>query len=377
MAGGRGSSSVALRLKPYLKVAAFRLPSSRVRRRMLVRHLHRNAATSASMGSDLYRTLLLRVANDVGAAGPCWNVFSSYRPTGPVLDDGVGFRFMAAVHRLVLAGRAPALAEHYPSAGGQLGSDPWPAFLDVVRANGGEIRELMKHGLQTNEVGRCRAFIGGFLAVAQETGLPLRLLEVGSSAGLNLRWDHYRYELGGETWGDPTSPVRIVDGFDGGTPSLRAEAVVASRNGCDLAPIDPTDDDDRLWLRASLWPDQVERQARLAGALDIAARVPVTIEQADAATWLRRMLSERADGTATVIYHSIVMRYLTEAGRAEVRQLIEDAGARADAGAPLAWLQIEGGGTQEIRLQVWPGGESRLLGKCDPQAQHVRWHAER
>jgi hypothetical protein len=36
--------------------------------------------------------------------------------------------------------------------------------------------------------------IGGFLRVAAMTRRPLRLLEVGSSAGLNLRWDHYRYE---------------------------------------------------------------------------------------------------------------------------------------------------------------------------------------
>lgn len=375
MAGGRGSSGIALRLKPYLKVVAFRVPSSYVRRRMLVRHLHRNAATSKSMGSELYRTLLLQVAKDVAVGGPCWAVFSTYRPTGPVLDDGIGFRFMAGVHRLVLAGRAPELARFYPSAGGTEGGDPWPAFLDVVRANGAELRELMKHGLQTNEVGRCRAFVGGFLTVARETGLPLRLLEVGSSAGLNLRWDQYRYEFGTDSWGDPASPVRIVDGFEDAMPSLAGAASVASRNGCDLAPIDPTDPEDKLWLRASLWPDQGDRQDRLTGALEIAARVPATVVKEDAATWLRAQLAERAEGTSTVIYHSIVMRYLTDAGRAEVRQIIEDAGARADASAPIAWLQIEGTGTQEIRLQVWPGGEERVLGRCDPQARHVRWSA--
>lgn len=380
MARGRfyASAGAAARLvprgvRPYARVAAFRLPSRALRRLALVRHLQRNALTSASMGSELNRALLTRVADDVAAGGPCWAVFSTYRPTGPVLDDGIGFRFMAGVHRLVLAGRAPELARFYPSAGGTDTGDPWPAFRDVVAAHCDELRALMTRGLQTNEVGRCRAFVGGFLTVARETGLPLRLLEVGASAGLNLRWDHYRYELGDETWGDPGSPVRIVGGFEDRVPSLEGEAHVVSREGCDLAPVDPTSEDDRLWLRASLWPDQIDRAQLLEGALLLAPAVPAQVVAADAATWLRERLAERADGCATVVYHSIVMRYLTEAGRKEVRALIEAAGARADATAPLAWLQLEGAGVQSITLQTWPGGETRLLGRSDPQARQVRW----
>ncbi len=328
------------------------------------------------MGSDLNRVLLTRVADDVAGSGPCWDVFSAYRPTGPVLDDGIGFRFMAGVHRLVLSGRAPELARFYPSAGGTDRGDPWPAFRDVVSANADELRALMTRGLQTNEVGRCRAFVGGFLTVARETGLPLRLLEVGASAGLNLRWDHYRYELGGQTWGEPGSPVRIVDGFEDRVPLLDGDVEVVSRHGCDLAPVDPTSEDDRLWLRASLWPDQVERQQLLEGALRIAQDVPADVVAADAVAWLAQQLGERVEGCATVVYHSIVMRYLTEAGRKEVRSVIEAAGARADASAPLAWLQLEGAGVQSITLQTWPGGEERLLGKTDPQARRVRWLAE-
>jgi len=360
-------------VRPYVRVAAFRLPSRALRRLVLVRHLHRNARTSAGMGSELYGSLLERVADDVAAGGPCWDVLGNYRPSGPVLDDGLGFRFMAGVHRLVLAGDAPDLAPYYPSAGGTERGDPWPAFRDTVAANLDRLRQLLERGLQTNEVGRCRALVGGFLTVARETGLPLRLLEVGASAGLNLRWDRYRYEIGGATWGDPGSPVRIVDGFEHGQPDLSGDATVAERRGCDLAPVDATSEDDRLWLKASLWPDQVERFRLLEGALRIAETVPVQIERAEAADWLERRLAEPAEGRTTVVYHSIVMRYLTEAGRARVRSVIEAAGASATSSAPLAWLQLEGVGVQDISLRLWPGGEERLLGKTDPQARRVRW----
>jgi hypothetical protein len=354
-------------------VAAFRLPSRALKRLVLVRHLHRNAGTSAAMGSTLYRSLLDRIADDVAAGGPCWDVLGGYRPSGPVLDDGLGFRFMASVHRLVLAGEAPELAQYYPSAGGTASGDPWPAFRTTVAANGDRLRGLLARGLQTNEVGRCRAFIGGFLMVARETGLPLRLLEVGASAGLNLRWDRYFYDIRGETWGDPESPVRIVDGFEQGRPDLSGEATVVERHGCDLAPVDTASADDRLWLKASLWPDQVERFRLLDGALQVAETLPIRVEQAEAADWLERRLGERAEGLATVVYHSIVMRYLTEAGRQHVRSVIEAAGAAATASAPLAWLQLEGAGVQDISLRLWPGGEERLLGKADPQARRVRW----
>ncbi len=38
--------------------------------------------------------------------------------------------------------------------------------------------------------------------------MPLRLLEVGASAGINLRWDRYRYEADEFSWG-PASPLTI------------------------------------------------------------------------------------------------------------------------------------------------------------------------
>ena len=74
---------------------------------------------------------------------------------------------------------------------------------------GQELQAAIACPVQTNEVGRCAALVGGFLTVAARTGLPLRLCEVGTSAGLNLRFDHYRYESDGRGWGPSPSPVRL------------------------------------------------------------------------------------------------------------------------------------------------------------------------
>src|SRR4029077_12761115 len=115
----------------------------------------------------------------------------------------------------VLTGRLPDLARHYPSTGGD--GDPeaaWPAFRTALDLHRDEISALVARPCQTNEVGRSAALVGGFLEVAHRTGLPLRILEIGASAGLNLRWDRYRYESSEGAWGDPGSHVRFTHSFE-------------------------------------------------------------------------------------------------------------------------------------------------------------------
>ena len=89
--------------------------------------LRQQAQWCHQLGSPLYGTLLEQAARDVEAGGPAWAALQGHEtdPPGSVL----ALRFMSAVHRLVLQGRAPALAQHYPSAGGNAqGNDTWPAF---------------------------------------------------------------------------------------------------------------------------------------------------------------------------------------------------------------------------------------------------------
>ena len=127
-----------------------------------------------------------------------------HEPFGSALP----LRFLGSVHRIVLEGRAPDLAAHYPSVGGMPGPDVEHVFEATVAEHADELARRIVDGVQTNEVGRSASLAGALLEVAR-LGRPLRLLEVGSSAGLNLRWDHYRYEAGDRAFGDPDSPVRF------------------------------------------------------------------------------------------------------------------------------------------------------------------------
>src|SRR5262249_34900521 len=195
-------------------------------------------------GSPLYAELLARASDDIAAGGPVARILDGW--SGNPVPDALVLRLMGAVHRLVLDGAAPQLARHYPSAGGTpVWPAAWEAFRDVVDTQAAVLRPALDRQVQTNEVRRSGALLGGFLTVAAAQGLPLRVLEIGSSAGLNLYWDRYRYEVtsgapGGEhapprrVWGDPASPVTIRTAWEGSLDIFAAHATVAARAGCDL-----------------------------------------------------------------------------------------------------------------------------------------------
>src|SRR3954454_13178149 len=215
----------------------------------LARRLRTQARSCAELGSPLYSDLMQRAAADVEAGGPVFEVLAGHADDpGP---SAIALRLFGGVHRLALEGRAPDLASYYPSCAGPgvaATGDAWPAFLATVTVHKDELRAGLHQAPQTNEVGRSAALMPGFVTIAAETGLPLRLLELGASAGLNLRWDRYRYELTDPPLGDPTSAVRFPGSwYDGGTRDL-AKAPwpqVVDRQGCDGSPLDPTTEEGR------------------------------------------------------------------------------------------------------------------------------------
>lgn len=330
-------------------------------------------------GSPLCASILDAVSVDVRAGGPLAALLA------PVADapfgDAVLLRLLAGLHRLVLDGSAPDLARWYPSA---VGADARPVgrrsaaalAADVVAAAEDHRERLaadLAANVQTNEVGRSAALVGGYLEVARG-GLPLRVLEVGASAGLNLRFDRYRYHDGPRAFGPVDSPLRFANPWVGAAPDLDVALEVADRRGCDVAPIDPTSDAGALRLRSFVWGDQVDRLARLEAALAVAERVAAPVARARAADWLDEVLASPVHGVATVVSHSIVLQYLAPAERARLIDRVEAAGEAATPHAPVAWLRLEPGGDRaELRLTRWPGGDTRLLATSAYHGPPVAW----
>jgi hypothetical protein len=347
-------------------------PDSTRARGILAQRLQRQASWCDDLGSPLYGSLLRSAADDLNSEGAVWRVVAGFEN-----EDGqsaLALRLMGSVHRLVLMGRLPNLALRYPSVGGDGDARAaWPAFRHALVERQAEIRELLPRGCQTNEVGRSAALLGGFLEVARRTGKRLRILELGASAGFNLRWDSYRYESGDDGWGHHESPVRFEHSFEV-APPLDGHVELVGRKGCDIDPIDPTSPDGSLTLRSFVWADQNDRFRLLEGAIAVARQVPVEVERVDAATFLERELASSRTGVATVVFHSVFMQYVDADGRRRIQSAIESAAARASRDGPLAYLRMEPGAqTFEVRLTTWPGGGDELLALSRAHGTGVRW----
>src|SRR5699024_9410049 len=333
-------------------------------------------------GSPLYAALLGQLADDVAAGGPGARVLAGHEDDpGPA---ALALRRMAAVHRLVLAGQAPALAAHYPSTGGDGHPEAaWLAFRAVLDRHAAPVRAGLAPPPQTNEVGRAAGLFGGLLWVVAHSGavdLPIRLHELGAAAGLNLLADHLTYTAqDGGGWRPAELPTAHLD------PAWQSQPVgilppvdLVHRSGCDLRPLDPRSPEGTLSLLSCVWPDQQERLTRLRAAVRVAQRHPVPVHRQGAGDYLDSV--DLLPGHHTVIWHSVMWQYLPVTEQQRVLDRLTALGAAATPERRLTHLSFEprrlwpdGPHRFVVSATTWPGGEQHLLGQAPPHGVPVRW----
>ena len=285
--------------------------------------------------------------------------------SGDYIRDAVPLRLVAPYHALFRSGKIAAF-------------DTPEAIRAATAAHDGWIAAWLDGPPQTNEPARSANFMAGLLVLAFRFGLPFELLEIGSSAGLNLRIDRYRYDLGGVTAGPDASPVLIKPDWRG-CPPPNAEVNISSVRGVDIAPIDVTDPAAAERLMAYIWIDAPERTARVAAAIRMISAQPVDMVQGDAADWIEARLAEPpAAGICRVLMHSIVWQYLSPATQARITAAMARAGAAATADRPLAWVRMEPDDIRkgiDVHLRAWPDLPNVQLARTHPHGAWIDWLA--
>jgi hypothetical protein len=338
------------------------------------------AGVCTQMGSPFSGRVLGVVRDDVARGGPFAAFFGAWEGVGVrgLMDEAVSLRMLGGLHHLVLSGADAELAALYPASGVAADDGALARVLvGAARRHHDILLAFMASPPQTNEVRRSICLVGGYLTLAKRCGLPLRCLEIGASAGLNMNWDLYRYDFGGaRTWGDPAAPLRLDTDWEGPAPPVDGPVIVAEKRGCDQNPIDIADDASARRLEAYVWADQLDRLARLRAAIALARATRNPVDKADAAAWVAANARPR-DGVATVLVHSVVWQYLPPATQASIAASIRAAGASASAAAPFAWLRMEPDpanvADMEVRLSVWPSSEEILLARTHAHGAKVIW----
>ena len=328
-----------------------------------------------------YEALSGELIADIETNGPAGQLLAPF--AGEPFESAYVLRLFAGIHWLVLSGAAPALARHFPSAGGDGdAAGAMKVIQAMLRDPPPDIPGYLSRPPQTNEAGRAAALASGMAFIAQEAGLPLSLREIGASAGLNLRLDAYWYEQHGVGWGNASSPIRFAGLWQASSPfAVRPE--ILDRRGCDRHPIDATTGVGAMTLLSYVWPEPSGRFTRARDAIGLAAGRRVVIDRADADAWLAAQLRTRVPGAAFVVYHSVVWQYLGQLAQDRIRRQLFAAGSSATPKMPLAWLRLEPHPQThfpaELRLTLWNGqaGGPRewLLATTDFHGGALQWPA--
>lgn len=289
--------------------------------------------------APLYARLSDAIADDPVVAGLLLHAPPSQR--NPVL-------LFASVHSLLLDRPDHELARHYPNlTDPPAPGDPFPAFRSFCHEHEAALVELLAtRSTQTNEIGRCALFLPALALLAAETG-PLALVDIGTSGGLNLLLDRYRYryepggEVGGEVGpgidsGDRAVPV-LACGTRGDVPVPAAMPPIAARVGLDRHPIDLNDHDAARWLEACVWPDQADRFHRLRVAIRMAAGSPPLVVTGDAVDDLPAAIEALGDVGHLTVMSSWVMSYLSRSEQHAFVTALDEVGTRRD----LSWVIVE------------------------------------
>jgi len=294
---------------------------------------------------------------------------------GEPTRDALPLRLMGGLHALVQAGKDETLAAIF--AGEVSDPEAVEAGLQATLVmHDDELMPWLDGPPQTNEPGRSGALILGLLEVARRHGPRIDLLEIGSSAGLNLLIDRYAFDLGGARFGPADAPVTITPEWRGEPPLPTAIEFVSVR-GCDVQPLDATDPVVEARLAAYVWAETPARAERLRRAIGMQRERTVDLVKADAADWIEARLAEpQAGGVTRTLMHSVVWQYLPEATADRIRQAINDAAAKATPERPLAWVMMEPNRAfahQVVRVKSWPGhGEWQVIATAHAHGTWVK-----
>ncbi len=300
---------------------------------------------------------------------------------GLTLKDAMPLRIAGGLHHLVLSGADDRLAPVYS---GQITDQAQidAMVCDLVEKYDTQLLPWLDGPPQTNEAGRSASLMAGLLWLAQHVAPRFEMFELGASAGVNTMMERYFYRLGSTEAGPPDSPMQIAPDWRGDSPPASAIAI-SSICGCDVQPIDLSDEASALKLKSYVWPDAIERMVRIDAAIELAGQIPPDLVQLDAGEFVQQQLAKvQKPGTTRVMFHSIMWQYMPNATQSAITQAMEQAGLQASEEKPLAWISLETNPAtfrHELRVRYWPGGpagEGVLLAHAHPHGAWVEWTAD-
>lgn len=317
--------------------------------------------------SELYEFLSLQIAKDEEVLR-----LSSYAQTGQPIPN----LLFGAVHYLLLQGKKHILREYYSS----LVDHPRPIetiftpFKDFCQTYDKEIIKILQTKLvQTNEVRRCAYLYPAFCYMYEKVKRPLALIEIGTSAGLQLLFDKYSYSYGDKNvYGNVNSTLHITSRIiTQQSPRFHQTAPpVTDRIGFDLHVNNVKDAEDYLWLKALIWPNHQERRELFEKAATYVKENQLQLIEGDGITLLPNVVEKISEASVICIFHTHVANQIPKDAKLKLVHMIKKIGMNRDV-FHLYNNMFDG----ELHLDCFINGREakKTIGKTDGHGRWFEW----
>ncbi|PGS41454.1 hypothetical protein COC58_14155 [Bacillus cereus] len=337
-----------------------------------ISNLFRNFSEKECKGSsDLYENLSLRIAEDEEILA-----LVSHAQIGQPIPN----LLFGAVHYLLLKGNSHVLKQYY----GSLVSTPekdldqaFHHFKDFCQLHREEIIAILKTKLvQTNEVRRCTYLYPSFCYMFNKVNKPLALIEIGTSAGLQLFWDQYCYSYGTEkVYGNINSKAQLKSEIKGENQPflLQQSPPVTERIGLDLHINDLNDEEDYLWLRSLIWPEHKERLEMFDHAATYLKEQSVKLIEGDGVSLLSEIEEQIPEDSVICVFHTHVANQIPESEKHKLVKQIKEIGAKRD-----VFHLYNNMWDRDLHLDYFINGKeyNETVGDTDGHARWFSWGLE-
>ena len=249
--------------------------------------------------SPLYYKLSKAIAEDIDLL----TVAKHCQPRQPIPN-----LFLCAVHYLLLKNPSEPLAEYYPSISQKaIKVIPFTLFKAFSLANQSAIIEILKTRIvQTNALNRC-AYLMPIISSLFEEETAINLIDIGTSAGLNLNFDLYAYTYNNQPKiGNNT--VEVASEIKAGKlPYINPKIKINQKIGIDQNPLDIRISENALWLKALIWPDQQARFRRMENAIELAQNSRMILKKGDSIADFDSIIRATTAKQPLIIYHTHVL----------------------------------------------------------------------
>jgi hypothetical protein len=180
--------------------------------------------------------------------------------------------------------------------------------------------------------------------------------------------------VGNATFGNPASPVHIHVDVSAADllPDMNELPRIAEVVGIDLDPPDVTDEDDRAWLRALVWPENSGQTAQLDAAMGVVATDPPRVLRGDVVEIGPDVAAGLTQGLPRLVVHTATRIHVP----IEVCPAFDAAIAAFGVGGPMLHLALEDdqciapSGRSGVGLTATDAAGSRIVAVADG---HLAW----